>query len=141
MNDEKYKTIIMIMIFMTVLPLTLMFGVSPLTVLHIYPIVLRRINIKGVKVYKPYYSGTVGVVSVNPKKESHYKKPLHMKPLIFTSVLICIGFLIIHVLSVIAFIQYVTGFGKPFQITQQLKFILLLNIIATLKYYPDTVLI
>ena len=105
MNDESYNTIIMIMIFMTILPITLMFGVSPLTVLHIYPIVLRQINIQKIKVDQSYYVDS-GVVPIQPKTESHYKKPLHMKPLILTSVLICIGFLIIHVLSVMSFIQY-----------------------------------
>ena len=84
-----------------------MFGVSPLTILHIYPLVLRQINIKRKKVSKPYYSGTVvGVFSVDCEKESHYKKPVHTKPLILTSVLIFIGFLVVHVFSIMSFIQY-----------------------------------
>ena len=82
-----------------------MFGVSPLTVLHIYPLTLRQINIKEVEVDKSQYLDS-GVVSIRVKMENHYKKPLHMKPLIFTSVLIWIGFLIVHVFSVIRFIQY-----------------------------------
>ena len=92
---------------MMILPLILMFGVSPLTVLHIYPLVLGRINIKRKKVSKPYYSGTVvGIFSVNHNKNSHYKKPVHTKPLILTSVLIFIGFFVVHVFSIISFIQY-----------------------------------
>ena len=92
---------------MMILPLILMFGVSPLTVLHIYPLVLRQINIKRMKVSKPYYSGTIaGVFAVNHNKESHYKKPVHTKPLILTSVLIFMGFLAVHVLSIMSFIQY-----------------------------------
>ena len=105
MNDESYNTVIIIMIFITILPLTLMFGVSPLTVLHIYPLVLRLINIKEVEVHASQYLDS-GVVPIKVKTESHYKKPLHMKPLIFTSVLIWIGFLIVHIFSVIRFIQY-----------------------------------
>ena len=105
MNDESYNTIIIIMIFITILPLTLMFGVSPLTVLHIYPLVLRWINIKEVEVHASQYLDS-GVVPIKVKTESHYKKPLHMKPLIFTNVLIWIGFLIVHVFSVTRFIQY-----------------------------------
>ena len=92
---------------MTILPLILMFGVSPLTVLYIYPLVLKQINIKRKKVSKLYYSGTVvGVFSVDREKESHHKKPVHTKPLILTSVLIFIGFFIVHVFSIISFIQY-----------------------------------
>ena len=105
MNDKSYNTVIMIMICITILPLTLMFGVSPLTVLHIYPIVLRRISIKEVEVSPSEYLDS-GVVPITVKTESHYKKPLHMKPLIFTSALIFIGFLIVHVFSIMSFIQY-----------------------------------
>ena len=92
---------------MTILPLTLMFGVSPLTVLHIYPMVLRRIDIKKVKVYPRDYLDS-GILIIKPKNliESYYKKMLHMKPLILTAAVICIGFWTIHVLSVMAFIQY-----------------------------------
>lgn len=105
MNDKSYNTVIIIMILITILPLTLMFGVSPLTVLHIYPLVLRWINIKEVEVDASEYLDS-GVVPIKAKTESHYKKPLHMKPLIFTSALTWIGFLIVHAFSVIRFIQY-----------------------------------
>ena len=71
-----------------------MLGVFPLIVLRIYPIVQKRININKVKVEPKYYTFT-GILPINPKEESHYKKPLHMKHLIFTGVGLWIGFLVI----------------------------------------------
>ena len=90
---------------MAALPLTLMLGVSPLAVLHIYPIVLKLINIEKVKVDSRYYPDT-GIATITPKKKGHDKKPLHMKPLIFTGVGIWISFSVIYAFSVIRFIQY-----------------------------------
>ena len=40
------------------------------------------------------------------KKKNRYKKIVHLTSLLFTSVLIYIGFLIVHVYSAIRFIQY-----------------------------------
>jgi len=91
---------------MAVLPMTLMIGVSPLTVLHIYPIVLKRIDdIKEIEVDNKFYVDS-GIVPIQPKDENHYKKPLHMKPSIFTGVVIFVGCFVIHIFSIMAFIQY-----------------------------------
>lgn len=106
-NDESYKTIIVIMLFMTVLPLTLMLGISPLAALHIYSLVIRAIKTN--KIILGLHQGSFiysGVVSTEPRKESQDKKVLHMRPLILTNVGICIGFLIVHISSILHFIQY-----------------------------------
>ena len=105
MDDKKYKTIILIMTFLLFLPLTLVFAVSPLTVLHIYPIALRLKKMNKVTVSPEDYTDST-VITIEPKTDNYVKKVIHRKPLIFASVGISIGFLIVHVFSVINSILY-----------------------------------
>ena len=105
MDDEIYKTIIIIMTFLLFLPLTLVFAVSPLTVLHIYPIALRLKKMNKFTVSPEDYTDST-VIAIEPKTENYVKKVIHRKPLIFASVGISIGFLIIHIFSVINSVRY-----------------------------------
>ena len=105
MDDEKYKTTIIIMTFLLFLPLTLVFAVSPLTVLHIYPIALRLKKMNKVSVSPEDYTGSM-VIAIEPKTDNYDKKVIHRNPLIFASVGISIGFLTVHIFSVINSILY-----------------------------------
>ena len=105
MDDEKYKAIIIIMTFLLFLPLTLVLAVSPLTVLHIYPIALRLKKMNKFTVSPKDYTDTT-VVTVLPKQDDYDKKVMHRNPLIFASVGISIGFLIIHIFSIIEYTIY-----------------------------------
>ena len=104
-NDENYETIIIMMAFMTVLPLTLMYAVGPLTVIYIYPIIFGLVTRREVKRNPIDYPDSAIVQQVTEKK-NYCKKLIHLTPLIFTSVGIYIGFMIIHIYSAVRFIQY-----------------------------------
>lgn len=68
---------------------TLTYAVTPLTILYIYPIVVRLVT----------------SIEDNPGK-IHYYKLIRRIPVTFTSVGICMSFLAIHLFSVGRFIQY-----------------------------------
>ena len=71
-----------------------------------FPIVLKRIDdVKVVEVDKQLNVDS-GIVPIQLKDANHYKKPLHMKPLTFTGVGIFMGCFVIHIFSIMAFIQY-----------------------------------
>lgn len=93
------------MAFIAVLPLIMTFVVSYLTVLHIKPIVRRLKKINKVTVSTEDYSSSTAITG-KPKTEKFDKRLVHEEPLIFTSVGISIGFLTIHVISVVKLIQY-----------------------------------
>ena len=105
MNDENYQTIIIIMMFMAVLPLTLMYAVGPFTVVHIYPRVFGLITRNKVNVNPIDYPNSYIARQVT-KKKNHYQKLVHLTSLLFTSVGIYICFLVVHAYSIIRFIQY-----------------------------------
>jgi len=43
-EDEKYNTIIIIMTLITVLPISLIYVIGPLTVIYIYPVIISLIT-------------------------------------------------------------------------------------------------
>ena len=90
---------------MAFLPLMLMFAITPLTVVHIYPFArrLKKVNVINVT-QEDYIDSTVIVTEI---KEKNIKKELIQKnTLVFTSIVISIGFFVIHVFSIAKFIQY-----------------------------------
>ena len=105
MNNKNYKTIIIILAFITVLPLTLIYAIGPLTVIHVYPIVFGLITRQKDKENSIDYVDS-GVAQQVTEKKNYFKKLAHLTPLLFTSIGICIGFLVFHVYSVVRFIQY-----------------------------------
>ena len=93
------------MIFLSFLPLTLVFAVSPLTVLHIYPIALRLKKVNTFTVSPEDYTDST-VTAIEPKMDNYDKRVIHRNPLIFASIGISIGFLIVHIFSIINSILY-----------------------------------
>ena len=107
MDDENYRTMIIIMILLALLPLMLVFEISPLTVLHIYPIARKLKKINNIQVSaKNYHDSTLSIVKPKASDEKFSKMLIHKPPLIFTSVGISTGLLLIHIFSVVRFIQY-----------------------------------
>ena len=104
-SDENYHTIIIIMALMTVLPLTLLYAIGPLTVVHIYPVVFGLITDNKAKAKLATDYADSFVAQTVTKKKFYYKKLIRMAPFLLTSIGINIGFIIIHILSVIRFIQ------------------------------------
>ena len=78
------------------LKITLTLAISPLTILYIYPIVIRIIAKKKVNVNQTNKSD----------KEYDYKNLIHCIPLTVTGVITCIGFAVIHIFSIISLHQY-----------------------------------
>ena len=86
------------MAFMTVLPLTLMYAIVPLTVVYIYPISFGLVTGSKTKRNPIDYPDSAVVQQVTEK--NYCKKLAHLTPLIFTSG-IYIGFAIIHIFSAV----------------------------------------
>ena len=105
MDVENYRTIIIILVLMTVLPLTLTLAFSPFTVLHIFPIVFRLLENDKVKVKAEYYEDK-GIIPINPTKKDYYKKVIHLVPLTLTGIGMYISFVVIHIFSIIELLQY-----------------------------------
>ena len=70
-----------------------MLAVSPLTAVYIHPVVTRLIA-----------RNTANVEPIN--ESDHFKKLIHWTPLTFTGVVTCIGFLVIHICSLIEINRY-----------------------------------
>ena len=105
MIDENYKAIFIIMWFITVLPLILTCAVSPLTALNLYPIVFRVMPGNKITVNSKFYPH-VNMTQLHAKKKKYYIKVIHLRPFMFANVGITIGFLVVHIYSMIRFIQY-----------------------------------
>ena len=105
MEHENYRTIIIIVILMTSLPLTLTLAFSLFTVLHIFPMVLRLLKNRKVKV-DPYYYEYHGIIPIDPTNECYYKKVVHLLPLTLTGLGIYIGLLVIHIFSIVRLLEY-----------------------------------
>ena len=105
MDDESYKTIIIIMALIAVLPFTLMYAIGPFTVMHIYPIVFGLITRKKVQV-NPIDYPDLDIAKKITKKKNYYKKLIHLTSLLLTGILLYIGFMITHIYSIIRLIQY-----------------------------------
>ena len=94
---------------MTVLPLTLMYATVPLTVVYIYPISFGLVTGSKMKRNPIDYPDSAVVQQVTEKK-NYCKKLAHLTPLIFTSVGIYIGFVIIHIYSAVRFYNMETRY-------------------------------
>ena len=81
---------------MILIAITLMLAIGPFTVLHIYPIIVRLNQIIKKKAKD----------STNQHRQKYYKKLIHWPPLICTGVVTCASFLVIHILSIVNFIEY-----------------------------------
>ena len=90
---------------MAVLPLTQMYVVGPLTVIYLYPIIFGLVTRRQVK-RNPIDYPDSDIVKQVTKKKNYCKKLVHITPLIFTSIGIYMGFVIIHIYSAVRFIQY-----------------------------------
>ena len=105
MELENYRTIIIIVILTTLLPLTLTLACSPFTVLHIFPMVRRLLKNRVVKVNAYYYEDP-GIIPLDPMKKDYYKKVVHLLPLTLTGIGIYIGLLVIHIFSIVRLLEY-----------------------------------
>ena len=93
MLDENAKFGATVTLFLII---TLALAISPLTVLYIYPIVIRIIAKKKVNVNQTNESD----------KQYDYKNLIHCIPLTVTGAITCIGFAAVHIFSIISFQQY-----------------------------------
>ena len=93
MLDENAKFGATVTLFLII---TLALAISPLTVLYIYPIVIRMIAKKKVNVNQTNESD----------KQYDYKNLIHCIPLTVTDAITCIGFAAVHIFSIISLHQY-----------------------------------